>query len=296
MTHRTVARALGLFGIALGLAETAAPKRLGALIGLQHRSALLRLYGLREIASGLLLLAQPNPALGLWSRVAGDALDLATLGTSLAKGNPDNPRLAAAIAAVSTVVAIDTAAARSAAGTDANANANATEGEPSTPPSDEQTAKRVIAIDQSPDDLYRLWREPSTLPRIFGDAANIDVLDASRTQWKVDAPLGRTLEWETEIVEERSGELLRWRSLPGGAVPTHGSVHFRPAPTGSGSFVTLDLRFSSPTGPLAIAASLLPPALTESAIGTALRRFKSLAETGRVLTADSRPNPSPDGT
>jgi hypothetical protein len=39
-----------------------------------------RLYGLREIGVGVAILAQPTSSAWLWARVAGDVLDLATLG------------------------------------------------------------------------------------------------------------------------------------------------------------------------------------------------------------------------
>lgn len=40
---------------------------------------LIRAYGVREIAKGVGILTSPNPTPWLWGRVAGDALDLATL-------------------------------------------------------------------------------------------------------------------------------------------------------------------------------------------------------------------------
>jgi hypothetical protein len=40
---------------------------------------LLRAYGLREIGAGIGVLSSKQPAGWLWARVAGDALDLATL-------------------------------------------------------------------------------------------------------------------------------------------------------------------------------------------------------------------------
>jgi len=85
MRNRQAARALGLTGIGLGLAEMAMPRRLGRRLGLGDAKTVLRVMGVREILSGVGILAPRNPTAGLWSRVAGDALDLGLLGVAVAK-------------------------------------------------------------------------------------------------------------------------------------------------------------------------------------------------------------------
>jgi hypothetical protein len=55
------AQGLGLFSIALGVAEIMFPGTLGRALGLEGKQGLLRAYGVREIAAGIGAL-QPNPA------------------------------------------------------------------------------------------------------------------------------------------------------------------------------------------------------------------------------------------
>ena len=43
----------------------------------------LRAYGIRELAAGFGILSQTRPAGWLWGRVAGDLLDIASLGKTL---------------------------------------------------------------------------------------------------------------------------------------------------------------------------------------------------------------------
>ena len=81
---KPLATFLGLFSLGLGLAEALAPRAMARATGVR-RPALLRGYGLREIASGVGILAGDNPALWLWSRVGGDAIDLATLASFTAQ-------------------------------------------------------------------------------------------------------------------------------------------------------------------------------------------------------------------
>jgi hypothetical protein len=80
---RAPARALGWFSIGLGLAELAMPRRLARVAGMPNVPALTRFYGLREIGTGIGILSSRDPSPWLWGRVAGDALDVATVGAGL---------------------------------------------------------------------------------------------------------------------------------------------------------------------------------------------------------------------
>jgi hypothetical protein len=109
---RTLARALAWFSIGLGAAQLAAPERFTRLLGVDREHArLVRLYGLREIASGGALLAQRDPILGIWSRIGGDLIDLATLGAALG-GSRRKGGVAAALALVAGAAALDVLCAR----------------------------------------------------------------------------------------------------------------------------------------------------------------------------------------
>src|SRR5829696_2844870 len=88
---KRLARGLGWFSVGLGLAELLAPRAIATISGVSNtHTGLIRLYGLRELASGIAIFAQKKPAEAMWSRVAGDALDLASLG--FACTSPDAKR------------------------------------------------------------------------------------------------------------------------------------------------------------------------------------------------------------
>ena len=107
MDGRQVARGLGWFGIGLGLVEVFAPRALGRVVGLERHAGLLRLFGLREIASGVLILAADDPEPWLWARVAGDGFDGALLAAVLSPDNPRRVRTLLATLAVAPVVVLD---------------------------------------------------------------------------------------------------------------------------------------------------------------------------------------------
>lgn len=117
-THRSatrqLARGLGWFSIGLGLVELLATRRLGRLVGLRGHEPLLQACGVREIVSGLGILASQRPAtVGAWveSRVVGDVVDLAILGAAAAAPSRGGHPLAAMVA-VAGVTALDVTCAR----------------------------------------------------------------------------------------------------------------------------------------------------------------------------------------
>lgn len=68
MNSKQVACGLGWFGIGLGLVELFAPNAVGRAVGLGGRAGFIRLFGLREIASGVVILAAEEPDARLWIR------------------------------------------------------------------------------------------------------------------------------------------------------------------------------------------------------------------------------------
>lgn len=111
--NERLAKTLGWFSIALGAAELFAPGRLSRLIGVRERPGLLRVLGLRELASGVGILAQTQrPAGWLWSRVAGDAMDMALLVAAFRDDRTQRSRLSAALAALAGVAALDVLSSR----------------------------------------------------------------------------------------------------------------------------------------------------------------------------------------
>ena len=106
-TTDALARGLGWFSIGLGLAEVIAPRALARALGMEGTETVIRAYGMREIATGVGILASDDPTPWIWGRVAGDALDLATLATGLEGDNPKQGNLALAIGSVAMVTALD---------------------------------------------------------------------------------------------------------------------------------------------------------------------------------------------
>ena len=275
-----LARTLGWFSIGLGLAEVMAPRALARLIGVsgEHRM-LLRLFGLREMASGVGLLTQHRPAPWMWGRVGGDALDLACLGAALTSDEARPGRIAAAMAAVAGVTALDVLCSQQLS--------------QSAPQQQGQRAESSVTINRAPADLYRFWRDFQNLPRFMPHLSSVRVDTARQSHWVAQGPAGTTVEWDAEITDDRPDALIAWRSLAGADVDHAGSVRFEAAPGGRGTFVRVCMEYHPPGGALGAVVATLFGEEPGQHLREGLRRFKQLMEAGETATTAGQPSARP---
>jgi uncharacterized membrane protein len=272
-----IAQGLGWFSVGLGAVQVTAPRALAKLIGIRSggNPALMRAMGVREIATGVGILARPRPAAWLWARVAGDALDLGLLGASAAAGDDVRKRrLFGAIAAVAGVTAPDAL--------EAMRLSRATGGS--------VHVKKSITVNKPPDEVYGFWRDFENLPRFMTHLESVQTTGETRSHWRAKGPAGGSVEWDAEIVEERPDELIAWRSLPGADVQNSGSVRFAAAPGGRGTELVVELDYAPPAGKAGRVAAKLLGEEPATQLADDLRRFKQVVETGEVVRSDGTPH------
>ena len=100
-----LARAIGWFSIGLGLTQILAAGRYTRALGLSGKEPMVRTFGARQLAHGVMTLSTERKA-GLRSRVAGDALDIAMLGAAM-RESPKRRNLTLALALVMGVTVLD---------------------------------------------------------------------------------------------------------------------------------------------------------------------------------------------
>lgn len=105
--NEKLARSLGYFSIALGVAELVAPRALCRAIGVSGLEPVAQAYGARELATGVAILASHDPTPWIWARVAGDLADMATVATGLRPDNAKKDNNVLALAALAAVTAVD---------------------------------------------------------------------------------------------------------------------------------------------------------------------------------------------
>ena len=115
--------------------------------------------------------------------------------------------------------------------------------------------EREMSIEEPAAKLYRFWRDFRNLPTIMPNVESVTVQSDTRSHWVVKGPMGTTLEWDAEIINDKPNELIAWRT-DGARVESAGSVRFEPRPDG-GTLVRVSLQYNPPGGELAHMISAL---------------------------------------
>jgi uncharacterized membrane protein len=150
-------------------------------------------------------------------------------------------------------------------------------------------ARTAVTVKRPVEEVYRFWRDLSNLPSFMIHLASVEPTGNGRSHWTANAPAGRTVEWDAEVVEDKPNERIAWRSLEGSQVENSGSVTFTPAPGGGGTEVRVELRYDPPGGALGKVVAKLFGEEPQQQITDDLRRLKQVLETGEVVRSEGSP-------
>ncbi len=274
MDQGKLTRFLGWFSIGLGAAEVLAPGFVARLIGTENHRGLLRFYGLRELAAGVGILTQPKPAGWLWSRVAGDMVDLASLGATLASPDAERGKTIAAVASVAGVTVLDILCAEQLTAQEREGGAA-------------ERSEASLMVNRQPEECYRFWRDFENLPRFMSYLQSVRTTGDRQSHWVAATPAGR-FEWDAELMDDIPNQRISWRSLPGANVHNSGSVGFEAAPGLRGTIVRVQLDYSHPAQSVISPLARLMGKHPEQMIEKDLRRFKQVMEVGEVITTEGQ--------
>src|SRR5215217_2731475 len=268
---KRLAKGLGWFSVGLGLAELLAPRAIANISGVSNKhTGLIRLYGLRELASGVAIFAQEKPTEAVWSRVAGDALDLVSLGYACTAPEAKRGRITFATANVLAVTALDVICAMQLS--------NGSQG---------IQAKGTCVVNRAPDEVYSFWRNFENLPRFMRHLESVVDLGDGRSHWKVRGPAGMEVEWDATMIADVPNEVITWRSLEGSDVDNAGAVRFERATGGRGTIIKVNIEYLPVGGVLGATVAKLFGEEPEQQLDDDLRRFKQVLEVGEVVVSDA---------
>jgi uncharacterized membrane protein len=281
-----VAKGLGWFSIGLGVAELVAPDGVARLIGVRPGNTsrtLLRIAGARELSAGLGILARERPTRWVWSRVAGDMMDLSMLGAAMTRNHTEHARLNAATVAVLGVTALDILTGN---GLSSQQRGPAAKSRGRTDNAGIRV-KRSVTIGRPRQELYTFYHDFRNLPRFMRNVESVVVTGDGRSHWVVKAPGGFSVEWDAEITADQPYDLIAWRSVGKADVDNAGVVRFVDAPGSRGTEVHVDLRYEPPGGALGTAFAKLFGADPGVRVEDDLRRFKQVMEVGEPVLSDA---------
>jgi uncharacterized membrane protein len=268
---KRLAKGLGWFSVGLGLAELLAPRAIANISGVsKERTGLIRLYGLRELASGIAIFSQQKPTEALWSRVAGDALDLVSLGVACTSPDAKRGRITFATINVAAVTALDVICAMQLS--DGNKGIQ---------------AKGTCVVNRPPDEVYNFWRNFQNLPRFMRHLQAVEDLGDGRSHWVAKGPGGMSVEWDATIIADVPGEVITWRSLENSDVDHAGAVRFERAPGGRGTIVKVNFQYNPIAGVIGATVAKMFGEEPEQQLDDDLRRFKQVMEVGEVVVSEA---------
>jgi uncharacterized membrane protein len=145
-------------------------------------------------------------------------------------------------------------------------------------------AKATFLVNASLEECYNLWHHFEVLPRFMAHLKSVRMVGHNQSEWVALGPMQREVRWIAETRENQPDRRISWASLPNSDVETSGSVEFQRDPQGRGTFVTAEVRYSTPGGPLGTAFATMMGKHPEFMVREDLRRFKALVECGEVPT------------
>lgn len=280
-TTDRIVTGLGLASIALGvpmLTRTDAVARFAGVDDEADAAPLIQAVGARELVHAALLLLGPHRT--VWTRVAGDALDLAVLGRALAaRSGERRSRTATATALVGGITLVDLWAARR------TRHEQHGRGRPGP-----LELHASVTVNRPPEEVYGYWRDLERLPTFMLHLRSVTETGDGRSRWEANAPLRRSVSWEAQLTGDEPGRRISWRSLPGSKVDNAGTVHFAAAPGDRGTEVAVVLHYDVPGGRAGRLVAKLLGEEPEQQVRDDLRRFKQVMETGRVVRSDGLPS------
>ena len=153
--------------------------------------------------------------------------------------------------------------------------------------------EHAITIQKPADELFRYWRKLDNLPRIMRHLNSVQDLGNGRSRWNAKGPTG-DVQWEAEIISERPGEMIGWRSLEGSTIQTAGSVHFRQLPGDHGTELKVVLSYNPLGGAVGHALAWLVGSDPGAEIREDLQTFKHTMETTNPAASPEPANSTPE--
>lgn len=145
----------------------------------------------------------------------------------------------------------------------------------------------ALHIHRPAEEVFEFWRNLNNLPRFMSHLISVTPGENQRSTWVAKGPLGATLHWEAETINERPSEVIAWRSLPGADVDTAGSVHF--IPVHQGTDVRIELKYDPPGGKIGASIAELLGVGAEQRIREDVRHLKQILEAGEIPTIKGQP-------
>lgn len=137
-----------------------------------------------------------------------------------------------------------------------------------------------VYVDKPRQEVYAFWRNLENLPLFMKHLNSVRSLGGNKSQWEARLPgnVG-TITWNAEIVNEESGKVIGWKSLPGSEIDNAGKVEFMDSDDGQGTVIQAVISYMPPPDGYVKSkiAGLLSPVF-EKLVRSDINNFKQYIE------------------
>ncbi len=137
--------------------------------------------------------------------------------------------------------------------------------------------KESTTINRKASDIYRFWRHLENLPRFIDHLDSVEDLGEGHNRWTIKTPVG-DMSWESEIIEDKENEIIRWRSMPDSRVENSGSLSLVEKEGGEVTKATVELRYKPPGKHDSFLEDEMLEVITDFQIKEDLRNLKHIME------------------
>ena len=147
--------------------------------------------------------------------------------------------------------------------------------------------RAATTIAQPVETVYAFWRNLNHLSMALPSSITVERLDDRRSRWSLAPAKGSTpalAAWTAEIINDVPERVIAWRTVGEPDIVSAGSVHFKEAPGGQGTELSVHMQYSPPFGRVGAGLAGLFGRGADQVVTQCLRDIKRYLELGRQVT------------
>jgi len=137
--------------------------------------------------------------------------------------------------------------------------------------------RESIIINRRVSDIYKFWRKLENLPQFIDHLDSVEDLGEGHNRWTIKTPVG-DMSWESEILEDKENEIIRWRSIPDSGVKNSGFLSLEERAGGDATEATVELRYNPPAEHDSFLEDKILEVITDVTLRDDLRNLKRIME------------------
>ena len=138
-----------------------------------------------------------------------------------------------------------------------------------------------IAIARPAIELYEIWRNLESLPKILSHVKLVREDTPTQSHWIVEGPLGTDIGWDSVITQDIPGRRISWKSVEDADVDNEGSVEFTAAHGSVYTEMRVYMSYRPPAGALGKVVAALFGKDPNGQVADDLQAFKENVEADR---------------